>query len=166
MEWCFSRWSRTINWGSTNPFRSCWMRRAPSGRPSAMPSALSSCQHTTEIPANVNPDPKSLPCRRRQRKKCRRQDCEMLCRDLCGVNGQCPIVTGPALLKLPQPCTNSAFPEVFTEATTWAHGNCFPSLVNHVQVSTLFKVLPLIVVKPDFLWKAALIGNKWDGKQK
>lgn len=151
-----------------NPFRSCWMRRAPSGRPSAMLSALSYSQHTTGTPANVNPDPKSLPCRRRRRRRCRRQDCEMLrVETLCGVNGQqCPMMTGPALLNLPQPCTDSAFQEVFTAATAWACGNCFPSVVNHVQVSTLFEVLPLTVVKPYFLWKAALIGYKQDGKLK
>lgn len=151
-----------------NPFRSCWTKRAPSGKPSAMPIALRYSQYTTETPANANLDPKSLPCRRRRRKKCRRRGCETWCgHPFCGVSRQqCPKMRGPALLNLWEPCTNWTLQEVFTEVTTCAFGNYFPSMVNCVQVSTFFDILPLLMVKPDFLWKAALIRYRRNGKQK
>lgn len=137
------------------------MKRAPSDKPSAMLIALSCSQYTTETPANANHDPKSLPCKRRQRKKCRKRGCEIWCgHPLCGV------MTGPELLNLWEPSTNRALREVFTAATTCALGSHLPSVVNCVQVSTLLEVLPLSAVKPDFLCKAALIRYKREDKQK
>lgn len=151
-----------------NPFRSFWTKRAPSGKPSATLTALSYSRCTTGTPANANLDPKSLPCRRRRRKKYRRQGCETWCgHPLCGAtHQQCPMMTGPALLNLREPCTNWTLQEVLTAATTRAFGNYFPSIINRVQLSTFFEVLPLLMVKPDFLWKAALMRYKRDGKQK
>lgn len=47
--------------------------------------------------------------------------------------------------------TDGTVPEVLTAAATRAFGNYFPSMINLVQVSTSFDVLPLLMVKPDFL---------------
>jgi len=161
---CFFRSSRTINCDSMNPSRSCWTKRAPSGKPSATPTAWSSSHYTTETPANASLGPKSLPCKRRRRKRCRRRGCERWRgHPLCGGGRQRhPTVTGPAPQSLREPRARWPSPE----GATHAFGSRSPATADCVRVSPFCEVLPLWMVKPDFLRKAApgLVQTRWQAE--
>ncbi|KAK2537079.1 hypothetical protein Q9233_002955 [Columba guinea] len=54
-------------------------------------------------------------------------------------------MAGPAIVNLQELFTDGTVQEVLTAAATRAFGNYFPSMINLVQVSTSFDVLPLLM---------------------